>query len=208
MKHYRNITWHFDDNDILNTKANNKNKIVFRQISNIGKTEFKVHHGRILEFNMFINYINLSPETLYNIILHELGHVYLLGHSEFKDSIMGYKLEVLPNGSIQSSNVTITLSQDDCEGLYSRLVRDLNDNAYVSYLQLMESIYCTTLRDNYISEDIKKNTPSKQDSTISNELPRRNDLTRVRNNNFSPNRNRRNRIGKISQTNKHRFIRG
>jgi hypothetical protein len=154
---YINIKWHFDDNDILNTKSDNKNKIIFRQISNFGKTEFKVQNGRILKFNMFINYSNLSTETLYNIILHELGHVYLLGHSEFKDSIMGYKLSMLNDRVLPATN-KLQLSQDDCNGLYTKLIKDIKhkDYTYAMYLRQMKNIYCPTLSHNFILEDPNK----------------------------------------------------
>lgn len=207
---YMNINWYFNEVDTANVLYNGKNDIIFKNMENqYGKTEFQLHDGKILEFNMIINPYGISETILYNIILHELGHVYLLAHSEFKDSVMGYKLDILPSGIIQSTDELIELTRDDCNGLYKRLIRDIyKNNDYVVFLYRMKSIFCTTLQENYILEDPNKIIKSVIVSPNDNRALRQNKLNINRQkNNFSPDKSALNKIRKISKSSRG-FIRG
>ena len=149
------VNWYFDAVETTNIKTNNLNEIIFKyQPDYKSQTEFQVQNGIVLEFNMFISIYNLTPEHLYNVILHELGHVYLLAHSEYKDSIMGYKLGILPNGYPKKEE-KLYLSNDDCIGLYKILINNIQtkDYIYSIYLEQMRDNYCGRLYKNYILED-------------------------------------------------------
>lgn len=159
---YRHINWYFDAVDSPNTHNNGINEIIFKYEPNYkGQTEFKIQNGKILEFNMLINPYGLSKESLYNIILHELAHVFLLGHSEYKDSIMGYNLIILPNGQVRNDK-KLQLTNDDCLGLYAKLINDIKniDYVYSLYLVKMSDSYCSMTQKNYILEDPNKIVPS------------------------------------------------
>jgi hypothetical protein len=152
---YININWYFDEFKSRSFSDNGINEIIFDQTSNTkGKTEFKIQNGIVMEFDIVINHRGLSPENLYNVILHELGHVYLLGHSEYDDSIMGYVLDMLSNGQIQKTD-KLVLTYDDCIGLYNVLIRDISivEYTYYTHLNHIKNVYCERMPRNYILKD-------------------------------------------------------
>lgn len=159
---YRHVNWFFNARETPTLSDNGINEIIFKHThKHKGKTEFKVLNGKVLEFNMIIDPYKLTNNTLYNVILHELAHVYLLGHSEYKDSVMGYKLDVYNDKIIQATE-KIYLTNDDCLGLYDKLIKDMynNNNQYKSHLQKTKNIHCSNFKNNYILEDPNKITPS------------------------------------------------
>ena len=166
---YRHINWHFDAVDSANLSNNGINEIIFKYGSIYkGQTEFKLHNKKITEFNIIINPYGLSTETLYNTILHEMSHIYLLAHSQYKDSIAGYKIDVLPNGHIEQSTQKLQLTNDDCLGLYAKLIYDIIniDYIYSLYLERMCDIFCSWTSHNYVLKE-----PDTPVSSISKYLP-------------------------------------
>lgn len=173
---YKHINWYFDAVDSISMSDNGINEIIFKNTNSYkGQTEFKVQNKKILEFNIVIDPYSLSYETLYNIILHELAHVYLLTHGDYKDSIMGYKLDVLYDGYVMPDSSKLQLSKDDCYGLYDKLISDVEvyDNLYKDHLIKMKAMYCSKQIDNYILEesDQKSNLIIIDSQTIDNTPP-------------------------------------
>lgn len=169
---YFHVNWYFDAVQTPNTHINGMNEIIFTYEPDYqGQTEFQVQNGIILEFNMYISLLNLQYEHLYNVILHELGHVYLLSHSEYKDSVMGYKLGLLNDKLISEPKLQLTV--DDCLGLYNVLVQNKQhgDYKYARYLEQMQNSYCYTLPRNYIFEDPSKIVSSKIKNPTIMEVP-------------------------------------
>lgn len=65
----------------------------------------------ILKYNIFIGTNLLTVDQIYNVLLHEFMHLFLVDHGEFSDSISGYKVQV---GSLQER---LQMTQDDYKGL-------------------------------------------------------------------------------------------
>ena len=65
----------------------------------------------VLKYNVYIGTHLLSSDQIYNVILHELMHVFLVDHGEYSDSISGHVVQV---GGQQSR---LRVTQDDYKGL-------------------------------------------------------------------------------------------
>lgn len=92
------------------------NSIIFKP-GYLGYTDFILLNNTIKYFNIYINPINLSYITLYNVILHELSHIHLLGHSDDKNSISGFVVYKNLQNNIIQSNHLLKLTYDDCLGI-------------------------------------------------------------------------------------------
>jgi hypothetical protein len=143
---YRNINWHFNNNYSDNYSNNSKNEIFFVSNTYPGATTFEINNNTIQEFNMIINPYNIDETTLFNIILHEMMHVYLLDHDTTKISISSFIL-VLDNNIIVNSSKRLKLTKDDCLGLYEKLINDIikHDLLYFYYLYKVKNIYCNNI---------------------------------------------------------------
>ena len=173
---YRHINWYFDSEWENGTYVNNKNEILFTHMDNdVAYTEFQVAYvadrsevkklfqpGKktknkkrknlekiIVEFDMIINPYGLTEETLYNVILHEMTHVFLLDHGEYEDSLSGITLRLNSSGDIIQYPDKQSIRQDDCYGIYQKMIDDiLNVNKkYAENLETMKS-HCENYRRN------------------------------------------------------------
>ena len=95
------------------------NRIIFKP-GYIGYTEFTLFNNNSIKyFTVYINPFNLSYITLYNVILHELSHIYLLGHGEDKNSISGFVIYRNLQNELIQSKYKLIMTYDDCLGLIS-----------------------------------------------------------------------------------------
>lgn len=148
---YRQINWYFDGVQTQNYQNNGLNELFFKYMpDNKGHTEFKTLSGKILEFNMNINPYGLTRTTIYNVIVHEFSHVFLLGHGEYQDSITGFLLPVLPSGNIIQSTQKLKMTSDDCYGIYIKMIDDiiLYNYKYANSLNTVMSKHCPTYPSN------------------------------------------------------------
>jgi len=79
---------------------------------------------------------------MYNIVLHEMAHVFLLDHGEYRDSLSGYLLRVMPTGGIVQATERIKMTEDDCYGIYIKMINAIimSDYTYAIHLNnLMQS---------------------------------------------------------------------
>lgn len=147
---YFNINWHFLEKTLNDVHNNGLNDIIFTYDTTYkGKTIFKKKNEYIVEFNSYISLYKTNYIELYNIILHEMGHIYLLNHSEYSDSIMGYVIFTKPDGESITSNL-LGLTTDDCNGLYHNLIQNkqYEDILYTEYLIQIRDVYCNRLPNN------------------------------------------------------------
>lgn len=159
---YRQINWFFDASWGNNTHENGRNEILFKYLNNEhGYTQFQVLNNNeertILEFDMVINPYGLTRKTLYNIILHEMTHIFLLGHGEYSDSIAGFVIGVgAESRRVIQSKERIKISRDDCYGIYQKMIDDIivdyNDYEYANNLNNVMLIHCPKYRENYYNE--------------------------------------------------------
>ena len=80
------------------------------------------------------------PVTQYNVILHEMIHLYGLNHVSNYTEVMGYKVTIDRNNNIKEDKERHTLGDDDMEGLkflYKREKRD-NDKCRMRLIRLIE----------------------------------------------------------------------
>jgi hypothetical protein len=146
---YRHINWHYNTNYTNyddNFNNNSKNEIFFVNAAYPGATYFVSNNNTIQEFDVIINPYKIDETTLFNIILHEMMHVYLLDHDNTKISISSFVL-VLNNDIIVNSSKRLKLTKDDCLGLYEKLINDIikTDLLYFYYLYKMKNIYCNNI---------------------------------------------------------------
>jgi hypothetical protein len=150
---YRHINWKFNSVKSINSDSNGVHEIYFMYIPNQkGQTTFKLLNGFILEFEMLINPYGLTKNTIYNVILHEMAHVFLLDHGEYRDSISGYILRVMPNGDIVQANKRITMTEDDCFGIYIKMITDIimTNYTYAVHLNNIMQTQCKKYKPNTI----------------------------------------------------------
>lgn len=106
----------FNDNNNLGPSLN---RIIFMP-GYVGYTEFILFNNNTIKyFTVYINPTNLSYITLYNVILHELSHIHLLGHGEYKNSISGFVIYRDLQNNIIPSKYKLIMTYDDCLGLIS-----------------------------------------------------------------------------------------
>lgn len=85
---------------------------------------------------MLINPYGLIRTTMYNVVLHEIAHVVLLDHGEYRDSLSGYLLRVMPTGYIIQATERFKMTEDDCYGIYIKMINDIimSDYTYAIHL--------------------------------------------------------------------------
>lgn len=148
---YRHINWKFNSVKTINSENNDLNEIYFMYIpDHKGQTTFKVLNGIILEFEMLINPYGLTRTTMYNVVLHEMAHVFLLDHGEYRDSLSGYLLRVMPTGGIVQATERIKMTEDDCYGIYIKMINDIimSDYTYAIYLNNLMQSQCKKYETN------------------------------------------------------------
>ena len=150
---YRHINWHFNNLEPFSI-VNKINTITFKNDYNYkARTSFEINNNEIVSFKTIISTYSLTTNALYNTILHEMSHIYLLDHGSYSDSITGYKLTLMANNQIYFKQ-KLQLTKDDCLGLYAKLIDDIiiNNNQYALYLENMRDIYCPKTTSNNLVE--------------------------------------------------------
>ena len=149
---YRNFNLDFNNNiNNNNINNNNVNNIVFTYFDKgYGKTLFSIDPitNIINSVDVYINTYKMDINTIYNILLHEFGHVMLLDHSDEKDSIMGYSI-MLDKYNNNINNKKLKLTQDDCFGIYIKLINDIiyKDYKYAFMLNRAMLKNCNDISD-------------------------------------------------------------
>lgn len=159
---YRNFIWEFSDNPFEETEHNGINNIVFKYMPEYtGITRFSIDEftNEIIEVDVIIDPIGLDELNIYNILLHELGHVMLLKHSDNYDSIMSYAVYVDSYNNPIPIYEKKYITRDDCYGIYMKLITDIINYDYIYAVKLNNMMikFC-----NEISENIVYNLPQKR----------------------------------------------
>ena len=142
-----NINWIIKDPAIDSSYYTLKNEISFKHNTNhYGFTVFQSIEKAILNFKIFISPYGITQNVLYNILLHEFGHVFLLQHSFYKDSVMGYKILTNLDKTVNIYQEKITFSDDDVSGIYSiELAKHSNNIKNIAFSNYLYSLYLQEL---------------------------------------------------------------